>query len=68
MKKKQVCTYFSLSQFPLSLFVFLYIICSKKKKKERKKEKVNFKIYYVTTWLTNIDNAHIAQYLMKLVT
>ena len=68
MKKNQVCTDFSLCQFPLSLFVFLYIICSKKEKKERKKEKVNFKIYDVTAWLTNIDNTHIAQCLMKLAT
>ena len=29
------------------------------------KDKVNFKIYDVTTWLTNNYNAHIAQYLTK---
>ena len=29
------------------------------------KDKVNFKIYDVTTWLTNNYNTHIAQYLAK---
>ena len=29
------------------------------------KDKVNFKIYDVTTWLTNNCNTHIAQYLEK---
>ena len=29
------------------------------------KDKLNFKIYDVTTWLTNNYNAHIAQYLTK---
>ena len=26
---------------------------------------VNFKIFDVATWLTNIDNTHIAQYFTK---
>ena len=29
------------------------------------KDKVNFKIYDVTTWLTNNYNTHNAQYLKK---
>ena len=29
------------------------------------KDKINFKIYDVTTWLPNNYNAHTAQYLMK---
>ena len=29
------------------------------------RKKVNFKIHDVTTWLTNICNTHIAQYLTK---
>ena len=30
-----------------------------------KKDKVNFKFYDVTAWLTNNCNTHIAQYLEK---
>ena len=30
-----------------------------------KKDKVNFKIYDVTTWLTNNFNTHIDQYFKK---
>ena len=30
-----------------------------------KKDKVNFKIYDVTAWLTNNCNTNIAQYLMN---
>ena len=29
------------------------------------KDKINFKIYDVSTWLANSYNTHIAQYLMK---
>ena len=29
------------------------------------KNKINFKIFDVTTWLTNNYNTHIAQYLTK---
>ena len=29
------------------------------------KDKINFKIYEFTTWLTNSCNTHIAQYLKK---
>ena len=29
------------------------------------KDKVNFKIYGLTTWEPSIDNAHIGQYLKK---
>ena len=29
------------------------------------KDKVNFKIYFVTAWLTNNSNTHITQYLEK---
>ena len=34
-------------------------------KRRDKKAKVNFKIYDVTDWGTNDDNANIAQYLKK---
>ena len=37
----------------------------KQKKRLDKKNKVNFKTYGVTTWLTNNYNTHIAQYLTK---
>ena len=30
-----------------------------------RKDKVNFKIHDVATWLSNISNTHIAQYLIK---
>ena len=36
-----------------------------KKKWLDKKDEINFKIYDVTTWLTNKFNALIAQYLTK---
>ena len=29
------------------------------------RDKVNFKIYDVTTWLTNNDNTYLAEYLTK---
>ena len=32
---------------------------------DKRLEKVNFKICDVTTWLANIYNKHIAQYLTK---
>ena len=36
------------------------------KKKRDEKDKVNFKIYDVTAWLTNNHNKRTAQYFLKL--
>ena len=40
-----------------------FLVIEKKRLDQR--DKVNFKIYDITTWLTNNYNTHIAQYLTK---
>ena len=35
------------------------------KKRLDKKDKINFKIYDVTTWVTNIGNTQITRYLTR---
>ena len=51
--------------FVRKIFNFVLTFCLFTKKRLHYKDKVNFKIYDVTTWLTNKYNTHIAQYLMK---
>ena len=44
---------------------FLSGIFGHVEKRINKKDKVNFKIYNVTTWLTKNCNTHIVQYLKE---
>ena len=46
------------------ILVFFFTFWSRSKQLD-KKDKVNFKFYDVTAWLTNNFNTHIAQYLEK---
>ena len=46
--------------FPLKIFKFLPWFCGHVEKLLDYKDKVNFKIYDVTGWLTNKCNIHIA--------
>ena len=58
--------YFTLKAlFVLKMFKFLLTLFGHAKKRLDYKGKVNFKIYDITTWLTNFSNAHIDQYLKK---
>ena len=49
--------------FVLNIFKFCHDLLVMQKKPLDKKDKINFKIYDITTWLTNSCNTHIAQYL-----
>ena len=51
--------------FVLQIFKFLSLHFGHAAKRLDKKDKVNFKFYDATAWLTNNCNAHIAQYLEK---
>ena len=51
--------------FVLKIFTFFVLILVMWKKRFDLKDKVNFKIYDVTTWFTNNYNKHIAQYHTK---
>ena len=51
--------------FVLKIFRFLSSLLGHVPKRLDKKDKVNFKFYDVTEWLTNNYNTHIAQYLEK---
>ena len=51
--------------FVLKIFKILLCCFGHIKKWLDWKDKVNFKIYYITAWLTNNCNTHIAQYLKK---
>ena len=51
--------------FVLKIFKFLSWLFGHVAKRLDKKDKVNFKFYDVTAWLTNNCNTHIAQYLEK---
>ena len=54
----------ALSSISRFLTFCLYFLGMQKKRLDQK-DKVNFKIYDVTTWLTKNYNTHIAQYLTK---
>ena len=51
--------------FVLKIFKFLSGLFGRVAKRLDKKDKVNFKFYDVTAWLTNNCNTHITQYLEK---
>ena len=51
--------------FVLKFFKFLSWLFGHVAKRLDKKDKVNFKFYDVTAWLTNNCNTHIAEYLKK---
>ena len=51
--------------FVLKVFKFLSWLFGHAAKRLDKKDKVNFKFYDVTAWLTNNCNTRIAQYLEK---
>ena len=59
-------SYFTLkAPLVLKMFKFLsWIFCHIKKRLD-KKDRVHFKIYDVTAWLTNNCDTHIAEYLEK---
>ena len=52
--------------FVLKIFGFLSQVFGHEEKRLDYKDKVNFKIYDVTAWLTNNYDSHIAQYLTNL--
>ena len=55
------CFYFMLKVlFILEIFTFLYHIFGYVEKRLDKKAMVNFKIYDITNWITNICNIHTA--------
>ena len=49
--------------FVLKIFKFLSWLLGQVEKRFDLKDKVNSKIYDVTTWLTSNYNTHVAQYL-----
>ena len=53
----------SKAHFVLKIFKFLSWLFGHVAKRLYKRDKVNFKYYDFTAWLTNNCNAHIAQYL-----
>ena len=57
---------FQLKSSLLKIFKFLSWLFGPIEKRLDLKTKVNFKIYYVTTWLTNNCNTNISQYLKEL--
>ena len=66
LKRMKNAFYFtSEAIFVLKIFKFLSWLFGHVAKRLDKKDKVNFKFYDVTAWLTNNCNTHIAQYLKK---
>ena len=66
MKMMKNDFYFTLKALlVLKIVKFLSSIFGHVEKRLDQKDKVNFKIYDVTTWLTNNCNTHIDQYLKK---
>ena len=63
-KNDEKCFLFHLKS-SLRIFKFLSWLFGHVAKRLDKKDKVNFKFYYVTAWLVNNRNTHIAQYLEK---
>ena len=60
------CKYInSKALFFLKILKFLSWLFGHVAERPDKKDKVNFKFYDVTTWLTNNRNTHIAQYFEK---
>ena len=63
MKNTFYCT--SKALFILKIFKFLLLLFGPVAKQLDKKDRVDFKFYDVTAWLTDNCNTHIAQYLEK---
>ena len=67
LKVMKYAFYFTLKAvFVLKIFKLLsWLFGQIEEKRLDKKDRVNFKIYDVTTWEINNCNTHIAQYLKK---
>ena len=66
LKMMKNAFYFTLKVlFVLKLFRLLSRLFDRIEKQLDQKDKINFKIYDVTAWLTNNCNTHIEQYLKK---
>ena len=66
LKRMKNAFYFtSKAIFVLKIFKFLSWYFGHVAKRLDKKDKVNFKFYYVTAWLTSNCHTHIVQYLEK---
>ena len=66
LKMMKNAFYFTLKVlFVLKLFRPLSRLFGRIEKQLDQKDKINFKIYDVTAWLTNNCNTHIEQYLKK---
>ena len=62
---KNAFYFISKAIFVLKLFTFLYWLLGHVAKRLDMKDKVNFKFYDVTAWLTNDGITHTAQYFVK---
>ena len=62
MMKNAFC-FTLIALFVFKIFKVLSLLFGHVTKRLDKKDKVNFKFYDVTAWLTNNCNTHIAQYL-----
>ena len=62
---KNACYFTSKALFVLKIFKLLSRLFGHVSKRLDQNDKVNFKLYYVTAWLTNNCNTHITQYLEK---
>ena len=62
---KNTFYFMSKALFVLKIFKFLSRLFGHAAKWLDKKDKVNFKFYDITAWLTNNCNTHIVQYLKK---
>ena len=66
LKMMKNALYFTLKALlVLKIFKFLSWLFGQVAKRLDKKDKINFKFYDATAWLTNNCNTHIAQYLEK---
>ena len=66
LKLMKKAVYFTLKAFlVLKIRKFLSGLFGYEEKRRDWKDKINLKIYDVTTWLTNNFNKHIDQYLKK---
>ena len=62
---KNIFYFTSKALFVLKIFKFLPWFFGHLAKRLDKKDKINFKFYDVTAWITSNCNTHIAQYLEK---
>ena len=57
--------FISKALFVLNIFKFLSLLFGRVSERLDEKDKINFKFYDITAWLTNNCNTHIAQHLEK---